>query len=93
MTACEEYISYLQTTLPDVVSVQELVDCGFYKSPQSAFNARKLGRSPDFFKLPNRAIMYPKSGIIAFLKKYKHETLVQDSHIEDQVCYGIQLEA
>ena len=68
MTVCEEYINELMHDMPNLLTPKDLISCGIYKSHQAAYIARKNGTSPVFFNINHRGIVYPKKGIIEFLK-------------------------
>ena len=72
MNSCDEFIENAKRTLPVRCTVKDLIDLGIYKSDQAAAYARKNGTSPDFFKMPNRTVMYPKSGVISYLMKLRN---------------------
>lgn len=72
MNSCDEYITRLANTLPEICSTKHLIEIGIYRSEQSACYARKHGLSPDYFKIPLRGVCYPKKGVIDFLEKCKH---------------------
>lgn len=73
MSACENYINEVKINLPDKCSVEDLIEQGIFKSPQAAAHARRVGDTPDYFKL-GRRIMYPKDGVIEWLNEKKHES-------------------
>lgn len=72
ISGCEIFIQKAESILPDPCTSKDLVDMGLYKSEQAACYARKMGLSPDYFKLPHKAILYPKAGVVEFLKKAMH---------------------
>ncbi len=73
MTACDDYIRRLQNALPEMCNSKDLVKCGIFKTEASAYNARRKGTGPEFFKMPHGNIMYPKEGIIKYLQNSKHD--------------------
>lgn len=72
MTACDEFIENLQQVLPERCTDRDLIECGIFTSAQSACLSRRIGNSPGFFKF-GRRIIYPKTGVIEWLKENKHE--------------------
>lgn len=74
MTACNDFIKKLETTLPDQCSVNDLLRIGLYTSAQSARHARQAGDSPAYFQI-RRRIFYPKQAVIDWLHLQKHETI------------------
>ena len=74
MNANEEYISLLQRDLPDLVEVKHLVKIGIYRHENAAYMARQKGDCPPFMRIPHRGIVYPKKGVIEFLRNASHPT-------------------
>jgi len=72
MGACDDFIKKIEKTLPDLCTVKDLIKVGFYKSPQAARSARIANCSPPYFKLGEKKIIFPKEGIIRWLKKGKN---------------------
>jgi hypothetical protein len=73
MSACDLYIERLNAMLPNLATTKDLVEAGIYRSHQSACTARRIGKSPVYFKLPCRGIVYPKSGVLDFVKAHATE--------------------
>lgn len=69
MNACEEFLAVLEKTLPDMVTTEELVAHGIYTTRQSAMRARKANEGPLFYKINKKRIIYPKRGVIDFLRE------------------------
>jgi len=67
MNACDQYIKHLETTLPKICYVEDLIECGIYRSDQAAAYARRNGISPPYLKMGN-TVVYQKLGIIDFLR-------------------------
>lgn len=54
--------------LPELVSARDLVKVGMYRTEQGAYAARQSGKCPPYFRIPGRGIVYPKQGVIDFLR-------------------------
>jgi hypothetical protein len=67
MGACEQFISHLELTLPELLSTGDLVRLGIFKTHQAAYAARHMGTGPEFFKVGQK-LLYPKIGVIEFMK-------------------------
>lgn len=76
--SCEEYIETLTRDLPRLCTVGHLIKLGLYKSYSSAWYSRKTGKSPTFFKVPGRGILYPKAGIIKYFKRSANPRVEDD---------------
>ncbi len=72
MSECDDWIEKISGILPEECNTFDLVKAGIYTSPHSASCARRVGSSPPYFKLGKR-VMYPKSGVVNWLKQKKHE--------------------
>lgn len=75
MNGIEEFIVHIEKSLKDLVKTSELVRIGMYSSPQAAFHARQMGCSPPFFKIAGNGVVYPKCGVIEFLRSIGHAQL------------------
>lgn len=71
VSRCDLFIEKISRILPELCSPKDLVKIGIYKTEMGAWHARKKGTSPEFFKLPEGHVLYPKESIIDFLKKAK----------------------
>jgi hypothetical protein len=68
------------TSLPELLSSQDLITLGLFSSPDAAYVARLHGNSPDFIKL-RRKILYPKSSVIQFIEdRLKKGCIPKESH-------------
>lgn len=56
-------------SLPDAVTVHDLIRLGIYRSAQSAYIARLTNKAPPFHRIPSRGIIYPKKELLDFLAK------------------------
>lgn len=71
MSACDDYINKIYSQLPELATTKDLIRIGLFRTDQSASAARKMGNSPEFFRINKRVILYPKKGVIEFFKKAK----------------------
>ena len=69
----EEWIDHLEKTLPNVIDSTQLIKAGVFCSSAQAFNLRKRKGEPEFLRISTRRVVYPKEGVIAWLRK-KTET-------------------
>ena len=63
----EKYLEKLVSRLPELCSTKDLVSIGFYASSGAASNARRLGKCPEYVKLPQRGIVYLREAVIDFI--------------------------
>ena len=75
MSTCDEYIQKLKYTLPDLLTVNDLVELRIFPSKLAANIARKRQKPPEYFKLSNRAILYTKESVLKYLKDSKRDTI------------------
>ena len=68
MTACEDFIRRVNQVLPELATTKDLIDIGIFNNDQAAAAARRKNNGPEFFRLNERVIRYPREGIINFLK-------------------------
>jgi hypothetical protein len=66
-----DFINNLVSKLPALCTSKDLIVLGIFTSENQAYHARKSGKSPDYFELPNGKIRYPKEAVIEFLEKSK----------------------
>lgn len=78
MTPCDEFIQKMIDVLPEICETNDLIAVGIFRSVQSAEYARKMKDCPDYFQLVRR-IVYPKNGVIKWLREKKHEKASTDS--------------
>lgn len=64
-----EYIDRILSQLPDLCSNNDLVQVGIFRSINEAHLCRKKGKSPDYFKLPNKHVIYSKEAVKKFLEE------------------------
>lgn len=75
MSACDDWINKIAEMLPETCTVQDLVKVKIFNTPGMAYQARIHRNGPPYFQLGNRKkIIYPKNGIIEWLKEKKHES-------------------
>lgn len=67
MAIAKSFIKYLETELPNLCTVKDLVRCEVYKTDQAAHMARKNGKGPPFFRYGSRGIVYCKADVIEFM--------------------------
>lgn len=72
MSVCDEWICKATKDLPEVCSTDDLVKAGLYSSLHTAYMARTRGACPPYIKL-GRKFIYPKEGVIGWLKGNIHE--------------------
>lgn len=65
----DQYINNLSSKLPEMCHTKDLIRIGMYRSSQAAAAARKRGKCPEYVKLNDRVIEYPKQCVIHYLKK------------------------
>jgi hypothetical protein len=65
----EEWINNLEKTLPDVIAPTQLIKAGIFCSSAQAFNRRMRKQEPEFLRLSTARVVYPKKGVIAWLRK------------------------
>lgn len=68
MSEVRKFIDNIELRLPDPCTTQDLVDAKLFSSPFEAMMRRKQGQPPEFLYLSKRRIVYPKSGVLAWLK-------------------------
>lgn len=73
MSACEEYIAHLEKILPEMCRTKDLVKAGIFQTDNGASLARQRGDTPEFFRINARVVLYPKKGVIEFLKSKKEK--------------------
>src|ERR1700677_3688214 len=72
MSICDDWIRKVECNLPEECTTDHLIKFRIFSSPHAASAARKVGKSPPYFKFGARVI-YPKTGVINWLKEKKHE--------------------
>ncbi len=71
MDYLDDYIETISYKLPILASTKDLKKIGLYRSDQAAAAARRKGMGPPFFKINARVILYPREGVIEYLKNSK----------------------
>lgn len=74
---CDVWIEKSTASLPDPCTPADLVKAGIFHSVQNTSAVRKTYKGPPFLKVAGR-IVYPKDGVIEWLKKNKGH--VEASH-------------
>lgn len=73
MNACEKFIEKLNSQLPEICRVADLIKHGIFTSPTDAREARLRGDSPPYFQCKAKGkILYPKEGVIEWFKGKIH---------------------
>lgn len=73
MNACEKFIEKLNTQLPEMCRVADLVKHGIYSNATDAMEGRMKGDHPPYIQCKNKGkILYPKDGVIDWLKGKIH---------------------
>lgn len=62
------FMNTMFDTLPQLCRVKDLIKVGIYRSPQAAYEARRMGVGPSFIRIPKTGILYPRDEVIRFLK-------------------------
>lgn len=65
--AVQNYLSQLESKIPELASSADLVELGIFSSEASLCKARKSGNTPAFIKFSRGRIRYPRESVIAFL--------------------------
>lgn len=89
MQACDRFIKNLAETLPNLCKVQDLIDAGIFSNRYSAAYARKTKMGPPHIKLAYR-VVYPKEGVIEWLKECQNADEEECETLEDGTHYGSQ---
>lgn len=71
-------------TLPDFLTIDDLINLRVYNSRDAAYFARVNGRSPDHVKI-GRKILYPKQSLMEFLTHHLKKSDVSKRSINHQV--------
>ena len=75
MSACDDFIQKIESMLPECCTVQDLIKAKIFSTTGMAYQARLSKDGPPYFQLGNRKkIIYPRDGIIQWLKERKHES-------------------
>ena len=64
----KEWIDHLEKMLPDVIDPTQLIKAGVFCSSAQAFNRRKRRQEPEFLRLSTSRVVYPKKGVVAWLR-------------------------
>lgn len=65
----EQFLSEIETKIPDIASTKDLVELGIFSTNHEALRRRSEGRGPAFIYLSKRRIIYPKNGVISWLRE------------------------
>jgi len=69
MANLEMYIQKIEKQFAPLCTAKDLVNIGLIKSEAMAYHLRKNKRGPAFIKLNNRSILYPRDGVIQYLRE------------------------
>lgn len=69
MAQCEAFIKRIENSLPELCTVRDLIKAGFWKSHQSARNARLTEDAPPFLRIGKKKIIFPKTELIQWLRR------------------------
>lgn len=58
----------IEDQLPALASAEDLVQVGIFRSVATINRLRKEGKGPDYIRLSDRLIRYPRTGVIKFLR-------------------------
>jgi hypothetical protein len=73
MSEILSYIKTIEDSFPLLCTANDLVKIGLIKSHAMAYYLRRTGRGPEFLKMTNRSILYPKDAVIKYLRDGIHE--------------------
>ena len=76
MNPQDSLIRRIKKALPELASAKDLVGIGMYRTEQAAYTARQRGQCPPYLRIPARGIVYPRDGVIAFLKSKMNDSEV-----------------
>lgn len=65
----EQFLSEIETKIPDIATTMQLVELGIFSSNHEALRRRYEGRGPDFIRLSERRIIYPKKAVMSWLRE------------------------
>lgn len=68
MNFSDEFLRNIYMRLPNPCSVTDLIKCGIYNSSQVAYDARRRGDCPPYYRIGKR-IIYPKDGVIKWMRE------------------------
>lgn len=74
MTVCNDLIKKLECRLPEMCTVADLVQVGIVKHRNSLLYYRRNNMGPPFLKLSEKKIIYPKQGVLDWLKDNSHDS-------------------
>lgn len=69
MRSVDKLVEMIENRLPVLVKTKHLVELGIYNSAQGAYQARRARTSPPWLKIPRQGVVYPRDGVIEFLRK------------------------
>lgn len=75
MSHVQQFIEEVDSKLPDVCDTSDLIKLGIFSSISQAVQRRKRGSAPEFLRLSEKRIVYPKKAVISWLKERAVVTL------------------
>ncbi len=70
----DKFLDQINSMLPRLASVKDLLRIGIYRNAQGAALARRKKKCPLWFRLPGQGIVYPRESVIEFLKNQIHKS-------------------
>jgi len=67
-SAINDFVDIIEAKIPDIASATDLVNLGLFPSRWALAQQRTRGTGPEFLKLGQRTILYPKEAVIAWLR-------------------------
>jgi len=65
----ENFIDQIEKELPPLSTTRNLVKLGLFASKHAAVKSRNSGTKPEFLKLSEKRIVYPRDAIVEWLKQ------------------------
>lgn len=59
----------IEDQLPALATAEDLVQVGIFRSVATINRLRKAGKAPEYIRLSDRLIRYPRAAVITFLSK------------------------
>lgn len=65
----EKFIEEVESKLPNLAETSDLIKLGIFSSVAQAVQRRKRGEAPEFLRLSEKRIVYPKAGVMSWLRE------------------------
>jgi len=65
----ENFLEKVEPQLPDLADTSDLIRLGIFTSTAQAVQRRKRGEVPEFLKLSEKRIVYPKPAVMSWLRE------------------------